>query len=200
MRQKFIILAILLVILTGLAIVFSKNQSASQKVSETAVSQIPPNFNTFSTFENGYEIKIPTNWVNTSDLQGHSVIGPGKNGIKVGSFQSIVLSVNPSLTALMTSQSEFDSWYAKKNEKVTKGIIQKLANTTIDGEKAVELIDTSVNQKTQNAWSIVTWTRKNNVNYYINAIGDQKITTVDFKVYEYIIKSFKFNAKDTVLQ
>lgn len=196
MQKRLIPFILAVVIIIGFGYFLSGNKSLKNNHGTLgpSASPIPLSFSNWGTFKNGYEIKIPENWINTSDLNGHAVIERGKNGVPVGSFTKIVISVSANSQAdqQMTNQDDFDKWYSKSNKEVTKEILQKLDNTMIDKEKAVEFVDTSVDVKTQNVWSVVVWIRKNDVNYYINVFGNKKITPTDFKAYDYLIKSFKF--------
>jgi hypothetical protein len=193
-KKIVIFLLALLILIVGHFIISNKFLKTQNSKFSIASSPSPLSLSNWLTYKNVYEIKIPKNWINISDSNGHVVFVPGKNGETTGSFTTIVISKNSDSDKPIASEDEFDSWYAKNNEEIPKEVLQKLDNTFLDGEKAVKLIDTSINKKTQNAWSLVTWTRKDGINYYINAQGNKKITKDDFKAYEYLLNSFKFSS------
>lgn len=198
MKNKYIYLVFLIFFAIGIGYVYSKKQLIAPFIKNTPTSTpspAPVYFNNWGTFKNGYEIKLPENWQNTSDLNGHAVLEPGKNGAQTGNFSRIVISTNTNNngTQIMTTQDEFNKWYSLKNHtKINQ--IEKLSNNTIDKEKAIIIVTIPA----KNQWSLVGWTRQDDINYYINAVGVGIPTINDIKIFNYLINSFKFEQTDTI--
>ncbi len=197
-KQKIILLVLLAIaILTVLFLLKTKvvKHTPKYKQVSSVTSPLSQNFKNWGVFKNGYQIKIPPNWQNTSDRGGHVIFEPGKNGEKAASFKQISISVvsGPPDGKKLTTQEEFDSWYKMSNKIVTRDTLQKVNNTTIDSQPVVELIETIPSVSREDQWSLVAWLRKDNANYYINVRGFGKNPTIpDLKVFDYLIHSFSF--------
>lgn len=139
-------------------------------------------------FKNGYMVKIPPGWRKLSDKGGKTVLVPGK---ETGSVKEISFDVAPYSTdpdgVSFTSQEQFDQWYGA--DSVVSGKIRKIDNVAVDGERGIML--SNVGQKATD-WHIFVWTRKDGINYYINARGDGRHTLEDAIAVDYLISSFMF--------
>lgn len=182
---------IILTVLFGLFSLLGKKilSPATQQTSkETMVSPTISPYSDWTYFKNGYGIKFPPDWKNTSDLNGTAVMEPGR---KVGSITKIsitILSDKKATGQRFTTQTEFDQWYGVNGQ--VQGDIQKTDNVLLDGQKGVVLMDSSTPDK----WTEIIWTRKDNVNIYIIVRGNGTFTSEDNAAIVYLISSFKFQA------
>lgn len=148
-------------------------------------------YSKWTLFRNGYAFPLPPGWKNTSDTGGTAVLEAGSSSEgKIGSIYKItvtVLSDEKATGQRFTTQREFEEW--SKVEGEVQGPIQRIDNRTVDGEKAIELLDVSGGE---NEWMIITWVRKDNKNVYINFKGNKKYERADAAAIDHILSNFTF--------
>lgn len=145
-------------------------------------------------FRNGYALPVPPGWKNTSTAGGRAVLVPGSaNAEAADRMKEMSLTVLSDASApqgqQFTTQREFDDWRQVEGE--VRGAIQKLANTTLDGVPAVELLDTG---GTEADWTIIVWARKDGRNVYLTVKGMAGFDIRDAAAVEYMVNNFKFSA------
>lgn len=193
-RIVFAVAGVIILGVLGLLVFMSKGvkapySSSSVSPSPTAAASAVSEFSDWTYFRNGYGVKIPPDWKNTSDTGGTAVLEPGR---KVANFELVsvtILSDKKATGQRFTTQKEFDEWYALSGE--VQGDIQKIDNTMVDGEKAIMLLDTTGGE---DAWTVITWTRKDEVNLYLRVKGNKKYSKEDAAAIDYLVSSFRFEA------
>lgn len=149
-------------------------------------------YESWTLFRNGYAFPLPPNWTNTSDRGGTAVLEPRDpliNELKnIQKISTTVLSDKKATGQRFTTEREFTDWTAVTGE--VQGSIQKLENITVDGEKAIKLIDRSIDNK----WKIIVWIRKDQINLYLNFDGEGKYNSAAIEAINYITSHFSFTA------
>lgn len=146
-------------------------------------------------FRNGYALPLPPppEWINTSDIGGHTVLEPKDpliNQLKnIKRISVTILSDKKASGQRFTTPKEFTEWLTVTGE--VQGKIQKLDNVIVDKEKAILLMDRTGKD---NEWKIIVWVRKEEVNLYINFDGVGTYDKFDKDSINYIISHFTFKA------
>ena len=197
--RKIILLSTIVLLSVMFGFTFLKElYKKSQK--KTVVSNVPTptimiaDRADWTLFRNGYAFPLPPDWKNSSDRGGTAVLEPTDISTNtLGTIQRIsttILSDKKASGQRFTTEREFGDWGAVKGE--VQGKIQKLDDVTVDGEKALLLIDRSVDNK----WTIIVWTRREQMNFYINFGGVGKYGAAETETINYIISHFNFVAPE----
>jgi len=164
-----------------------KQQLESPTAKPTAVPTVSL-YSDWKLFRNGYAFPLPPDWNNTSDNGGTAVLEPGQT---LGSITKISVTILSDAKApqgqQFTTQTEFNQWYAVSGQ--VQGTMQKPANMSLDGEKAVMLMDTKGATK---SWVGIVWARKDNINIYITFNGSGEYSNTDENAINYIVSKFMF--------
>lgn len=170
-----------------------KNSFKNRPTSNSAIPAKAQNkYESWRLFRNGYAFPIPPEWKNSSDRGGTAVLEPrnvSTNELKnIQRISITVLSDKKATGQRFTTEREFEDWSAVTGE--VQGAIQKLEDITIDGEKAMTLIDKSIDNK----WKIIVWIRKDQTNLYLNFDGRGEYDTEAIEAVGYITSHFSFVA------
>lgn len=145
-----------------------------------------------------FTLDIPSTWtIQEQKDRNTSILKRTSTNIKTSSIQETTITfvkITDSDQPL-TSTQEFNELLKKDPEKEDKENqrVYKLDNINVDGSKAVVLLDIGrLGEQDDQDWSIVTWTQKNGMNYYINTKGNKQMTQHDFETYYHLLSTFKF--------
>lgn len=186
-------------------VIFSFTQTVQKNANKKAtitpttqptITQTP--FNNWQTYENkkrGFTVLVPPNW-NIDEVIGRAIFTPIDQK-KIGSLSEITITIlnNPAKNQPLTTEQEFNEWLQKdvKKEVPEKGRLYKLDNLQVAGYSSVTLVDLGkIGEQDNDDWSLVTWFRKGNENYYINAKGTEKLSDADIRAYNYMLMNFTF--------
>ncbi len=155
-----------------------------------------------------YSIVFPTtDWIfNQEDRATQTILLPKSLNYDQENYgTSLLIGVftDDSSTYPVKTQAQFDEWF--KKEKSTEEIrvepqighpptyLSKIGNTNIDNNPAQQFNRRGMRGDGTEPWySIVTWVRRNNLNYYIEMLG-KEVTVKNFITqYNDIISTFKF--------
>lgn len=161
------------------------------------------NWKTYTNKQLNYSLKLPKDW----DIEGeHSFIGvpgevtflpPGEKNKK--GFHTIIAIT--SMTSedsehrryQLDTQTQFNEW---KNKNISNGAgerLFKIGESNIDGNDALQIVSRTLpGDPTETFYSIFTWFRKNNANWYIEFGGDERIVKQYQNIYSQILFTFKF--------
>lgn len=149
-------------------------------------------YESWKLFRNGYAFPLPSDWKNSSDRGGTAVLEPrdlSMNELKnIQKISVTILSDKKATGQRFTTEREFTDWTAVTGE--VQGTIQKLENITVDGEKAVVLMDRSID----NEWKVIVWIRKDERNIYLNFDGKGEYDKDAIEMVGYITSRFSFKA------
>lgn len=149
-----------------------------------------------------YSIQYPNTWNEATskpefiNVPGELSIIPPSEETPVGVQVQVAFVVSATQTGRYSfyTSSDFNIWLNKPNDTSTNKQIYKIGNTYIGGEDAVQLIQQTLpNEATEPYYSIITWFRKENSNYYIElgGISPSKVQTYRSD-YDKILSTFKF--------
>lgn len=195
--RKIVLVSAIVVLAFMFGLTFVKQSVKNNQKQTSSTSSIPPTktpnkYERWALFRNGYAFPLPSNWKNSSDKGGTAVLEPRDpliNELKnIQRISTTVLSDKKATGQRFTTEREFTDWTAITGE--VQGTIQKLENITVDGEKAIKLIDRSIDNK----WKIIFWIRKDQINLYLNFDGEGKYDSAAEETISYITSHFSFIA------
>jgi len=145
-----------------------------------------------------YTVRVPEDW----EIQEGNFLGiSGEVGFTPPSEKDKGLRTDIHITAMKTekvryslnTQEEFDEWLTKEASKGEGERLFKIDNIEIGGIEAVKFISRSLpGDGTTAFYSVVTWFRRDGVNYYIELGGFEEIVTGLTTLYDQILPTFKF--------
>jgi hypothetical protein len=196
MRWKKILYAAGIIILAGAGWAFFKgNIKAKPVVARTGSLHL------YQNNKAGYEVLIPDNWSNTESTETAKFVSridwkATANGTDLGNISemSITVIATPEAGQPLSTQKEFDLWEKEKDGYTASdsGIV-KIKDEEIAGQKAVRMQEAAVLEEDQadSFFSQTGWFRKNNINYYINMMGNGLLTDTENKNFDKIVNSFR---------
>jgi hypothetical protein len=196
MRWKKILYAAGIIILAGAGWAFFKgNIKAKPVVARTGSLHL------YQNNKAGYEVLIPDNWSNTESTETAKFVSridwkATANGTDLGNISemSITVIATPEAGQPLSTQKEFDLWEKEKDGYTASdsGIV-KIKNEEISSQKAVRMQEAAVleNDQADSFFSQTGWFRKNNINYYINMMGNGLLTDTENKNFDKIVNSFR---------
>lgn len=149
-----------------------------------------------------FSFSIPMKWkVDEASSEGkflsRTLINPVQGGVEMGNIAqlSVTIVASPGAGQPFSKQSEFDEWWNKGTEEIKGTGIIKLGNEQVAGEKAIRLAEVDIVEENidQSFWSVTTWFRHNELNYYINMMGNGSLTEKELKSLDRMLSAFKFN-------
>jgi len=112
---------------------------------------------------------------------------------KKGSISEISLTVisKPVNSAELATIADYNKWLESPiGATDSSGLVKKFGEKMVDGNRSVVLWqDKELGDEYD--WSIMTWIRKGNVNYYITALGLGRFTELESRVFDYVSGSFR---------
>jgi hypothetical protein len=155
------------------------------------------NYEDYTNKKMGYTIAKPAGWsatpiADTTNFDDRQVFMPD-SGTKLGNFSEISVTVvsKPAKTAELSSAEEYNKWLTSPNEATdSSGLVVKRGEKMVQGNRAVVLWqDKSLPDGYD--WSIMTWVRRGEVNYYIDALGTGQYSDLESRVFDQVAGSFK---------
>lgn len=178
----------------------SKTIIATPSAEATPTTTTQSNTKLYSNTELGYSVQIPTNW--DTEGKGSFVNIPGEitflpPGEKSKEAYRTVIAITKMTTDKirysLNTQPQFNEWMAKPISDGRGERLYKIANIKVDGIDSVQFINRALpGDQTEAFYSIVTWFRKDNANYYIEFGGVESIINNHRSVYDQVVSSFKF--------
>ena len=196
--RKIVLVSVIIILTLMFGVTFLKESFRNKNKKISPLISVSPTkaqkkYEDWTLFRNGYSLPIPSDWKNSSDVGVTAVLEPRDsiaNELKnIQKISITVLSDEKATGQRFTTEKEFFEWSAVVGE--VQGKIQKLDNLSVNGEKAIMLIDVSGGD---NEWKIIVWVRKDNMNLYINFDGLGKYNEADAEVINYITSQFNFVA------
>jgi hypothetical protein len=149
-----------------------------------------------------FSAKLPGGWeLETSTPEGmfvtRVVASPKTGGYQAGNIgqMSITITATSSADQPLSTPTEFEIWQNKPDQEVKGTGLFKVKNEEVAGSKAVRLAEADMVEESvdQSFWSVTTWFRKEDKNYYINMMGNGKLTTVENDFFDKVLNGFKLN-------
>lgn len=195
--RKVVLVSVVVVLALMFGVTFIKESIKNYLKKESTSNSVFPTkaqnkYENWRLFRNGYAFPLPSEWKNSSDIGGTAVLEPrdlSTNELKnIQKISVTVLSDKKAKGQRFTTEREFIDWTAVTGE--VQGTIQKRENITIDGEKAIVLIDRLIDNK----WKVIVWIRKDQTNLYLNFDGVEEYDAAAVETVGYITSRFSFVA------
>lgn len=124
---------------------------------------------------------------------------PRKEEDRIGNAKEVTLTIvsKPAKTQKLATFAEFNALFAQEfgNDSSTSAV-RKLGNTSVGGEEAVILTDLSMEAAYgKGYWSVTSWFRHQNVNYYLNTYGDKGMSLTGGQLHTQMGEKFSFTGK-----
>ncbi len=149
-----------------------------------------------------FSFSIPMKWkIEEASSEGkflsRTLISPIEGGSQVGNVAQISVTIvaTPGAGQPFSKQSEFDEWWNKGTQEIKGTGIIKLGNEQVAGQKAIRLAEVDIVEENidQSFWSVTTWFRHNEMNYYVNMMGNGSLSEEELKSLDKMLSAFKFD-------
>jgi len=165
-----------------------------------AVEEITPEYQVFQNEDGKYRLMVPAGWQEEATSGGKFVsrtvflsTESSKKIGNIGEFSVTVIS-SPSAEQKMATKEEFEWWMSQPVKEASAGGIVKLENDTVSGQPAVRLAEMIAipEKKGVNYWSVTSWFRKDETNYYINMMGNGADFKKEMGPFLWMLSKFSF--------
>lgn len=195
--QKYVLILIILIFLSAGWWYFGKNNYAGG-IKNAEV------FQKYTDILEKYEMDIPGGWEVQESTTGGAftsrIVWQAKpGGMDLGNISQLSVTVvaSPSTTQPLSTQKEFDQWLdvEREGQASDAGTVFKAGNFNISGLRAVILKEENIVEvsRKNSFFSRTGWLRSNNINYYINVMGNGIFTDKESKYLERMFNSFKLH-------
>jgi len=161
------------------------------------------NWKTYSNTLHKYSIKIPKDWV-VDDSKGVFIQIPGEvtftlpaemsiSEVPFRTKMAIVATTQEKVRYSLASQQQYIDWLQKAVSSGEGERVFKTGDAKVGAVDAVEFVSRSYpGDATEAFYSVVTWFRKDGVNYYFELGGDEQKVKQLLPIYYQILSTFKF--------
>lgn len=198
-RYKLIILLILFLFI-GIGAYYLMIQS-NQTTKQLNSTPAPVLLKSFVSDKYSFGLNYPADWTivenETNNESGNLYILRFTSSDKKSIFFVTVLDNRRAkqFHGNTNTQKQYNDWLALaiENNQASPSASKKTGNIKIDGIDAVQFLTQTHPQEKQTIYGMLTWVRKDNINYYLAIQSDNsQITQPTSKIYSQILASFKF--------
>jgi hypothetical protein len=150
----------------------------------------------------GYQILSPRGWKVTevepnNQITNRIMFEPqSAESAQIGNIGQISVTVvaSPSAAQELSTMEEFEKWLAVSPQVATSSEMVKIQNDKIGGEQAIRFgqADMVPDNIDSSFWSVTDWMRKNQINYYINMLGNGMLGQPEEGWWSRILNSFRW--------
>lgn len=201
-RYKLVILLIIILVLfVGIGVYYLSTQTNQTTKQPTSTASPTSALKSFTNAEYTFGLNYPADWSltenNSSDEFGKLSVAQFSSPDKSYIFYVTYLDNTDAkrFQGNTTTQKEYTQWLSLPVQEnlASPSASKKLGNIKIDSIDAVQFLTETYPEDKQINYGILTWVRKNNINYYIGlqSNNSQTVESVS-KIYSQILSSFKF--------
>jgi hypothetical protein len=170
--------------------------STVNKVNVVPTVDFSKNLESYTNTTEGYSISKPSLWTvqeitNDDNFDNRVVLLPELNsGQGSISEMSITVIKKPVNNQVLASDKEWNTWLNNSTGATdSSGLVVKKGEKMVEGNRAVVLWQEKELPEGF-TYSIMTWIRKNGVNYYIDALGNGAFTAYETNLFDTIVGTF----------
>lgn len=200
-RYKLIILLIIVLLLFVGIGVYYLNTQTNQATKQLYSKASPTPLKGFTNAQYNFGLNYPANWSlkennSTNDLGKLYVLQFTPSDKNYTFYVTVLDNTNANrFEGNSSTQKEYSEWLSlpAQEKPASPSASKKTGNIKIDSIEAVQFLTETHPEGKQANYGILTWVRKNNINYYIGLTSDnsQTIESVS-QIYSQILSSFKF--------
>lgn len=167
------------------------------KITPVPTIDVGANTEPFTNTKMGYTIMIPAGWeaqgiAANQNFDDRVVFTPtaSASATNIGEISVTVVS-KPASTQDLATDADWNKWLsASVGATDSSGLVQKFGEKMVQGNRAMVLRQDK-DLPSGYDWSVMTWVRQGQVNYYIDALGSNDFGDTESRIFDFMVGSFK---------